>query len=198
MNPPRQGLLSINTATVRQQWSLPETIAGCARHGIRMISPWRDQVAATGLAQTAQRLRDAGVALSGYCRGGMFPASSRTGRKAALDDNKPAVDEALALAAPCLILVVGGLPKNTEGRVVSKDLAGAREMVRDAIGELLDYARPESMPLAVEPLHPMYAAESACVNTRAQADDLCGRWPRGPIRASASRSTSTTSGGAPT
>ena len=29
------------------------------------------------------------------------------------------------------------------------------------------------MPLAIEPLHPMFAADRACVNTLAQANDLC-------------------------
>ena len=29
------------------------------------------------------------------------------------------------------------------------------------------------MPLAIEPLHPMYAADRACVNTLAHANDLC-------------------------
>ncbi len=29
------------------------------------------------------------------------------------------------------------------------------------------------MPLAIEPLHPMFAADRACVNTLAQALDLC-------------------------
>jgi sugar phosphate isomerase/epimerase len=173
MNPPHRELLSINTATVRKQWALPEIIAGCGRRGIRLISPWRDQVAAAGLKETAQRLRDAGIRLSGYCRGGMFPAADRAGRKAALDDNKRAVDEALTLGAPCLVLVVGGLPKDAAGRIASKDLPGARAMVRDGIGELLEYARPAGMPLAIEPLHPMYAADRACVNTMAHANDLC-------------------------
>ena len=173
MNPPPRELLSINTATVRKQWGLSEIIAGCARRGIRQISPWRDQVAAVGLKETAQRLSDAGVRLSGYCRGGMFPALDRAGRKAALDDNKRAVDEALMLEAPCLVLVVGGLPKDAGGRIASKDLPGARAMVRDGIGELLEHARPAGMPLAIEPLHPMYAADRACVNTMAHANDLC-------------------------
>jgi sugar phosphate isomerase/epimerase len=173
MGTPRAELLSINTATVRKQWSLPDIIDGCARHGIRFISPWRDQVAAAGLKETARRLRDSGMALSGYCRGGMFPAVDRAGRKAALDDNRRAVDEALTLGAPCLVLVVGGLPRNTDGTYTSKDLGGARQMVRDGIGELLDYARSAGMPLAIEPLHPMYAADRACVNTLAHANDLC-------------------------
>ena len=170
---PDSALLSINTATVRKQWGLSEIIAGCARRGIRQISPWRDQVAAVGLKENAQQLSDAGVRLSGYCRGGMFPALDRAGRKAALDDNKRAVDEALTLEAPCLVLVVGGLPKDAGGRIASKDLPGARAMVRDGIGELLEYTRPAGMPLAIEPLHPMYAADRACVNTMAHANDLC-------------------------
>ena len=173
MREPDSELLSINTATVRMQWKLPDIIAGCARHGIRGISPWRDQVAAAGLGEAALRIRDAGLTVSGYCRGGMFSAPDREGRRAALDDNKRAVDEALALSARCLVLVVGGLPKDPAGRIVWKDLAGAREMVRDGIGELLEYARPSGMPLAIEPLHPMYAAERACVNTMEHANDLC-------------------------
>ena len=170
---PDGNLLSLNTATVRAQWKLPDIIAGCARHGIRGISPWRDQVAAAGLKDTAQRIRDAGLVVSGYCRGGMFPAVDRDGRRAAQDDNKRAVDEALTVGARCLVLVVGGLPKDREGRIRSKDLPGARAMVRDGIGELLEYARPAGMPLAIEPLHPMYAADRACVNTMAHANDLC-------------------------
>jgi sugar phosphate isomerase/epimerase len=173
MAPPDPALLSLNTATVRQQWPLDRIIDGCARHGIRMISPWRDQVAQCGLKQTAQRLRDAGITLSGYCRGGMFPAPDAAGLKAARDDNRRAVDEALALGAPCLVLVVGGLPKGADGAPASKDIAGARAMVRDGIAELLAYARPAGMPLAIEPLHPMYAADRACVNTMAHANALC-------------------------
>src|SRR5450631_3482885 len=165
--------LSINTATLRAQWKLADIIAGCARRSIRMISPWRDQVAAMGLKEAARQIRESGLKLSGYCRGGMFPAVDGKARSAAMDDNKRAVDEALTLGAPCLVLVVGGLPKDGEGRIASKDLPGAREMVRDGIGDLLEYARPSGMPLAIEPLHPMYAADRACVNTMAHANDLC-------------------------
>ena len=172
-NAPDPALLSINTATVRAQWRLPEIIAGLTRHGIRGIAPWRDQVAAAGLDDTARRIRDAGLVVTGLCRGGMFPAPDRDGRRAAHDDNRRAVDEALTLGARCLVLVVGGLPKDPAGRIVSRDLAGAREMVRDGLGLLLEYARSTGMPLAIEPLHPMYAADRACVNTLAQANSLC-------------------------
>jgi len=173
MSAPDPDLLSLNTATVRVQWTLPQIIDGCARHGIRGIAPWRDQVAAAGLADAAKRIRDAGLTVTGLCRGGMFPAEDRAGRSAALDDNRRAVDEACALGARCLVLVVGGLPKDRGGAIVSRDLAGARGMVRDGIGELLEHAQGAGMPLAIEPLHPMYAADRACVNTLAHANDLC-------------------------
>ena len=170
---PDPSLLSLNTATVRAKWRLGDIIAGCARHNIRGISPWRDQVAELGLKESARRIRDAGLTVSGLCRGGMFPAPDSKMRREARDDNRRAVDEALTLEAKCLVLVVGGLPKAPDGTIVSKDLPGAREMVRDGLGELLDYARSAGMPLAIEPLHPMYAAERACVNTMRQANDLC-------------------------
>lgn len=167
MQAPDKNRLSINTATVRQQWNLEQIIDGCARHDIRGISPWRDQVQALGLQQTAQRIRSNELFVSGYCRGGMFPGVDAQARRAADEDNRRAVDEALALNAACLVLVVGGLPGE------SKDLAGARSQVRDGLGRLLEYARSVGMPLAIEPLHPMYAADRACVNTLEQANDLC-------------------------
>ena len=165
--------LSINTATVRAQWKLDRIIEECARRDIRAISPWRDQVAAIGLERTAGLLRDTGIVLSGYCRGGMFPASTPEGRRAAIDDNRRAIDEAKTLGAPCLVLVVGALPGALEGRPEGKGLEAARADVQDGIGAVLDHARRCGMPLAIEPLHPMYAADRACVNTLEQALDLC-------------------------
>jgi sugar phosphate isomerase/epimerase len=103
----------------------------------------------------------------------MFPALDAAGLRAAHDDNRRAVDEALAIGARCLVLVVGGLPKDASGAPASRDLGAARTMVHDGIAQLLEYSRSVRMPLAIEPLHPMYAADRACVNTLAQALDLC-------------------------
>ena len=36
-----KGALSLNTATVRDAWTLEQCIDGCQRHGITGISPWR-------------------------------------------------------------------------------------------------------------------------------------------------------------
>ncbi len=165
--------LSINTATVRKQWPLDRIIDECARRGIRTIAPWRDQVAAVGLDKIARQLRDTGTVLSGYCRGGFFPAADATGLAAALDDNRRAVDEACTLGAPCLVLVVGSLPGALQGQPAHRDIGRARREVAAGIATTLDHARQVGMPLAIEPLHPMQAAERACINTLEQALDLC-------------------------
>ncbi len=161
-----RALLSINSMTVKA-WSLPELVEGCARAGLSAISPWRDIVQACGLERAAKLIRAHGMTVTGLCRGGMFPAADEASRRAALDDNRRAVDEAAAISAQCLVLVVGGLPKG------SRDLNGARMQVREALHALLPYARQARVPLAIEPLHPMFAADRACVNTLAQANDLC-------------------------
>lgn len=163
--------LSVNTATVRQQhgqdWPLLQILDACAARGIRAVSPWRDQVQAAGLAETARTLRAHGMALSGYCRGGLFTSEG------AHDDNLRALDEACALGAPCLVLVVGGLPGALAGQPQHKDIGAARRQVTDGIHRLLEAARERGLPLAIEPLHPMYAADRACINTLAQALDVC-------------------------
>ena len=160
-------LMSLNSATVKMQCTLTQAIEGCARHGIGGISPWRDKLEECGVNQAARLIRANGLRVTGLCRGGMFTAADANRRRAALDDNRKAVDDAAELGAECLVLVVGGLPEG------STDLAGAHAQVRDAIAELLEHARPAGVPLAIEPLHPMYAADRACVNTLAHANDLC-------------------------
>ncbi len=169
--------LSINAATVRKSLGadlpLPDIIEACARRGIRAISPWRDQVATAGLDTISKLVKTHGLELSGYCRGGMFPAADDAGIQAAHADNRRAVDEACELGARCLVLVVGALPGALAGKAAHKDIALSRNQVTDGIGTLLDYAGSCGMPLAIEPLHPMYAADRACINTMEQALDVC-------------------------
>jgi sugar phosphate isomerase/epimerase len=158
--------LAINLATVRQQWNIREAVQACRQLGITGVDPWRDQVAALGLAESVRVIKANGMRVTGYCRGGMFPATDGVGRQAAVDDNMHAIDEAAALEAECLVLVVGGLPPG------SRDISGARAMVADGLAAILPHARACQVPLAIEPLHPMYAGDRACVNTLSQALDL--------------------------
>jgi sugar phosphate isomerase/epimerase len=159
--------LSINTATFGWERDLRSAVEALDRADIRAIVPWRKQVQACGTAEAARILRDFGMTVNGYCRAGFFTGESGAAPGDALDEVCSAIDEATEIGASSLTLVVGGLPSG------SKDLGMAHQMVRDGLAAALPYARASGMPLAIEPLHPMYAADRGCVNSLAHANALC-------------------------
>jgi sugar phosphate isomerase/epimerase len=160
--------LSLNQATV-QSWSVKEAVDGCARAGIPWIGLWREKVAEQGLAESARLARDAGLRVSSLCRGGFFPAPSAAERRARIDDNARALDEAAELGTDVLVLVCGGLPAG------SRDLDGARQMVEDGIAALVPHAQARGVRLAIEPLHPMFAADRSVIATLGLANDIAQR-----------------------
>lgn len=168
----RPDQLSLNTATVREQWTLEQCIDGCQRHGFGGIAPWRDKLHEMGVSRAASAIRDAKLTVTGLCRGGWFTASGALDQDV-VDDNRRAVDEAAEIGAECLVMVVGGLADG------SKDLPHAWALVEEGLARTLDYARSVGIKIAIEPLHPMYAADRACVNTVGQALDICDRLGEG-------------------
>lgn len=155
---------SVNQMTLRQL-SLPELTAACVRLGVPAVGLWREPVRAYGVEAAAALVRDAGLTVSSLCRGGFF--TTRTSP----DDNRAAVDEAAALGTDTLVLVSGGLPPG------SRDLAGARARIAEAIAELVPYAASRNVRLAVEPLHPMYAADRCAISTLDQALTIAEAFP---------------------
>lgn len=162
---PRLSRLSLNTATTKR-WTLKEAVDGAARAGLPAVGLWRDRVAEAGLSAAARIVRDAGVRVSSLCRGGFLTASGDRARRAALDDNRAAIDEAVALGTAELIMVVGGLPPG------SRDIGAARQRVAELLAELVPHAAERGVRLALEPLHPMYCADRAVISTLGQALDL--------------------------
>lgn len=164
--------LSINQATIKHA-DLATALRVTAEAGVPAIGLWREPVQAVGLATAAQMLTDSGLRFTTHCRAGFFTMPEGAARRASLDDNRVAIDEAAVLAAAgapgstaILVLVAGGLMDG------SRDLIGARERVRDAIGELAPHARAAGVTLAIEPLHPMYASDRCVVSTLGQALDI--------------------------
>ncbi|MGR6320135.1 sugar phosphate isomerase/epimerase family protein [Micromonospora soli] len=166
---PRLARLSLNQRTTRS-WSVREAVDGCVRAGIPAIGLWREPVAEIGVPTAAKLVADAGLRVSSLCRGGFLTADGEAGR-AALEDNRRAIDEAAGLGTDCLVMVVGGLPPG------SRDLIGARQRVADALAELAPYAGERGVRLALEPLHPMYCADRAVLSTLGQAIDLAEPFP---------------------
>jgi sugar phosphate isomerase/epimerase len=165
---------SINQMTVKQL-TLPELTEACVRLGIPGVGLWREPVRAYGVDASAKLVRDAGLAVTSLCRGGFFTAIDPAERARALADNRTAIDEAAALGTDTLVLVSGGLPAG------SRDLPGARERIADALSVLAPYAGERGVRLAIEPLHPMYAADRCVVSTLTQALDLAERFPAAQV-----------------
>jgi sugar phosphate isomerase/epimerase len=162
--------LSLNQATV-QNLTATEAIELCVRHDIPAIGLWRDKVAELGLATAAATVRAAGLHVSSLCRGGFFTHADADQRKAAAADNRAAVAEAAALGADALILVSGGLVPG------SKDLALARRMIADAIGDLVPLAQQAGVRLGIEGLHPMFCADRCVIARLGEALDLADLFP---------------------
>ncbi|WP_250527741.1 sugar phosphate isomerase/epimerase family protein [Caballeronia sp. GAWG2-1] len=165
----RLDLCSINTATLGHREALSVTIDRIAAAGFGGIAPWRHEVENANVADIARQIRALGLSVTGYCRSTYVPAANRAQFKANIESNKAALRDAATLGARCFVMVVGGLPEG------SRDLNGARAQVIEGIAELLDTARECGVPLALEPLHPMYAADRAVLNTLAQALDICAQ-----------------------
>ncbi|MFJ4166608.1 sugar phosphate isomerase/epimerase family protein [Microbacterium sp. NPDC089698] len=164
--------LSINQATIKYA-DLATALRVTAEAGVQGIGLWREPVNEVGLDVAARMLADSGLRFTTHCRGGFFTLPDGPERRAALDDNRRAIDETAALAAAgaegstaVLVLVAGGLPEG------SRDLPGARERVRDAIGELSLDAAAAGVTLAIEPLHPMFGSDRCVVSTLGQALDI--------------------------
>ncbi|WP_314649695.1 sugar phosphate isomerase/epimerase family protein [uncultured Microbacterium sp.] len=164
--------LSINQATIKHA-DLRTALDVTRAAGIEAIGLWREPVNAVGLETATAMLADSGLRFTTHCRGGFFTVPEGAERRASIDDNRRAIDETAALAAAgaegstaVLVLVAGGLPEG------SRDIAGARSRVRDALGELAPHAEAAGVTLAIEPLHPMYATDRCVVSTLGLALDL--------------------------
>jgi sugar phosphate isomerase/epimerase len=156
--------LSLNTKTTNS-WTLRDAVEGAVAAGLPAVGLWRDRVAETGLVESAKILQDNGIRVSSLCRGGFITALDASG----LDDNRHALDEAAALGAPELVMVVGGIP--------DRDLPGARARVADRLAALVPHAVERGVRLALEPLHPMYCADRAVISTLSQALALAAPHP---------------------
>lgn len=152
--------LSVNQATTETA-TTRELVAACRSQGIPAIAPWRHQYVGESAELTRELLDSHGVVASSLCRGGFF-----TNRPAAdsFDDNRHAIDEAAALGAPTLVLVCGP--------VTDTGLVEAEHQILEGIASIVDHAAQAGVALAIEPFHPMFAAERSAVVTLAQATRL--------------------------
>ncbi len=153
--------LSLNQATTETTPTV-RTLAACASAGVGAVSLWRHKYIEGDASVTARAVRDAGLEVSSLCRGGFFTGTRS--EAAAGADNLRAIEEAVQLAAPVLVLVCGP--------ALNGDIAAAEATIRTGIEGMLVEAAAAGVTLAIEPFHPMFLAERSAIVTLAQANRL--------------------------
>ena len=155
--------LCVHTQTTRP-WTLKECITQYSAQGIHGISVWRHLLEDISVTRSKQILDDHGMQVVSLVRGGFFPSVNRTERKQSIRENISAIEEAAALGSPLLVLVCGADPGQSQHR--------SREQIEEGIREILPAAERAGVKLAIEPLHPMYAADRSAITTMKQANDM--------------------------
>lgn len=156
--------LAIHTITTKP-WSLAQAAANYSARGVGGISVWVESLAEYSAAQARQIVDDAGLKVPALVRGGFFCDPAPEQRRVRIDRNRRLIDTAAELAADMLVLVVGATPGHP--------LPQQRGWVQDGIEALLAEAQAKGVKLAIEPLHPMYAADRSCINRIAEARQMC-------------------------
>ncbi len=193
------GWLSLNTATVRRQARLPGRSSRPAPGtAFPRSAPGATRSRPSGCERGRDRHRGTPASkLSGYCRGGMFPASGEPPCQPPLRRQPPRRRRGRGTGLrPASSLVAGGLPQYSRpGSRPQGHRRRAEQVIEDGIAELLAHAQAANMPLA----HGT-AASDVCRRPRLRehtgpgAGHLRPARPRRPARW-ASPSTSITSGG---
>lgn len=155
--------LCIHTITTRP-WPIETAAERFSKAGVKGITVWRDALTGRNIRDTSRLLRDNDLSIVSLCRGGFFPSTDAQKRKAAIDDNKRAIEEANALGAPLVVLVCGSSP--------DQSLETSRAQIQEGIEAILPQATQAKVRLAIEPLHPMYADTRSAINTIKQANDM--------------------------
>ncbi|ERK70129.1 hypothetical protein N136_03537, partial [Leifsonia aquatica ATCC 14665] len=87
--------LSLNQATIKYA-NLADALRLTAAAGIEAIGVWREPVAEVGLAEATRMVADSGLRVSSLCRGGFFTLREGAERRAAIDENRRAIEETAA------------------------------------------------------------------------------------------------------
>ncbi|CAN5420026.1 sugar phosphate isomerase/epimerase [soil metagenome] len=155
--------LCIHTITTKP-WKIEEAAKNFSAAGVKGITVWRNALEGRSIKQTGCMLRDHGLSIVSLCRGGFFAHDDLSKRKAAIDDNKRAIEEAAELGTSMLVLVCGADPLQS--------LEDSRKQIQDGIAAIIPDASAGGIKLTIEPLHPMYADTRSAISALAQANDM--------------------------
>lgn len=155
--------LCLHTVTTRP-WTIEECIENFAGAGIHGITIWRNAIENKNLRSVKALIEEHEMHVVSLCRGGFFPSVNAAKRQSSIDDNLFAIEQAAEIGAPLIVLVCGS----------DKDqsLQKSRDQITEGILKIMPMAEKAGVKLAIEPLHPMYAADRSAINTLKQANEI--------------------------
>lgn len=167
-------MLALNTASLGHNldghgagWTSEQVIEACAKRGFGGITFWRREMA-NRAHEIGNRVRDAGMQVSGLCRtpfltGPLAPPN----HQAIMEDFHASIDMAHALGTDVLTIVTGGV---IEG---SHSITDSLKRVQEIVAEAVPIAAQANVTLALEPLNPVYGGNRSCLVTVRDALDMC-------------------------
>jgi sugar phosphate isomerase/epimerase len=156
--------IAIHTITTKKL--LIETC--CKRYaemGFGGISVWDDAVDGAGAPRVRKLIEKAGLKVPALVRAGFFVSADHRKRETSLRLNLKRIEQADEIGADQIVIVAGAEP--------GTPLDEARAQVREGLAQILPAAEDVGVRLAIEPLHPMYAADRCCINRLEDARTLC-------------------------
>lgn len=156
--------VAIHSITTKK-WLIETACKRYAEAGFGGIAVWDDAIDSAGAPRVAKLVEKAGLSVPALVRGGFFVAADPQKRASSLELNRKRIAQAAEINADMIVLVVGAEP--------GMPLDRAREQVAEGLSAILPDAEAAGVRLAIEPLHPMYAADRCCINRLADARTLC-------------------------
>ncbi|MBZ0173526.1 MAG: sugar phosphate isomerase/epimerase [Phycisphaerales bacterium] len=156
--------IAVHSVTTRP-WSIGECCEQYAEMGFGGISVWDDAIDAGGASRVAGLVGASGLKVPALVRGGFFVSADPGAQRDALEKTRLRMNQAAEIGAEMIVLVVGAEP--------GVPLSEARAQAEAGVAGLLPDAENMGVKLAIEPLHPMYAADRCCINRLAEARRLC-------------------------
>lgn len=146
---PTVGFSANGLTTLR--WDLLQDVAGCQDAGIHSIGLWRPKVLEFGEERAVELLRDSSLDVSSVSWIGGFTGANGHGFCDSIWDAKQAIRFAGDVGAQSVVVLSGGRGSHT--------LNHARRLLLEALRELADEAEAADVDLALQPMHPMFAAD---------------------------------------
>lgn len=156
--------LAIHALTTKP-WPLEVALERYVAAGAGGVSIWVEAIEGMSVAAASQAVRASGLKVPALVRGGFFCDPDSRERERRIDRNRTLIETAAELSAEMLVLVVGATP--------GESLDRQRGWVQHGIENLIQDANAANVRLAIEPLHPMYAADKSCVNRMIDARRIC-------------------------